>query len=409
MSTSLPTPLCARWWGVFFLYGVALLGVWGWLRSTPWGGVEAGRWLGQAALLAMLVWLILGRHLGKNRRVGETAVLPTLGWGNGLTIGRGLLLAMLGGLIWLPWPLGPLGWLPVILYTAADLCDAFDGFAARKTNHQTELGTLLDTEYDALGIAIVVGLAIWYGQLPWWYASLALARYLFVWGIWWRERRGLPILPLGPSQYRRLVAGFQMGFLTVALWPVFRPPAVWVAGAVFIAPTLVLFGRDWLVVSGRLDPHTAAYARWRERAHRWALGWLPFVLRVVLAITLWTTGLFPPTWGGSERWRLMFGNWGWQEPWLGTASSLLAVVAVGCGAAVVLGVWGRWTAVGLIFATAVDFVAALGEPTRPPLLGHTLLLAANLTITLTNSGYYSLWKPAEPYMFVPLGEVGRDK
>ncbi|MBK8433325.1 MAG: hypothetical protein IPL28_19420 [Chloroflexi bacterium] len=79
MSTSLPTPLRARWWGVFFLYGVALLGVWGWLRSTPWGGVEAGRWLGHAALLAMLVWLILGRHLGKNRRVGETAVLPTLG------------------------------------------------------------------------------------------------------------------------------------------------------------------------------------------------------------------------------------------------------------------------------------------------------------------------------------------
>jgi CDP-diacylglycerol---glycerol-3-phosphate 3-phosphatidyltransferase len=392
-----------RWWAIAGLYSLALGGMWVWLGRTPWGASHAARWAGQTAVLALLVWLILGRYLPHNRREGETAVLPTLGWGNGLTIGRGLLLAMLGGFIFLPWPLGPLGWLPVILYTAADLCDAFDGFAARRTHHQTELGSILDTEYDGLGVLLVVGLAIWYGQLPWWYAALAAARYLFVAGLAWRAWRGLPVYPLGPSQYRRLTAGFQMGFLTVALWPVFRPPAVWVAGAVFLAPTLILFGRDWLVVSGRLDPHTAAYARWHKRAQEWVLGWSPLLWRGVVGVTAVSTGLFPPVWGGLPAWRALFASWGWADPWLSVAGTLSGGAAVVGLAAVVLGVWGRWMALPLVWATAMHFVAALPLTEGLGRWPYALLLASNLALILTNFGHYALWKPSEGYLFVPLG------
>ena len=391
-----------RWVSLLPLAGLAVGGMWLWLGRTPWGATHADRWAGQTAVLAVLVWLILGRYLPLNRRAGETAVLATFGWGNGLTIGRGLLLAMLGGFIFLPWPLGPLGWLPVILYTAADLCDALDGYAARRTNHQTELGGVLDTEYDGLGVLIVVGLAIWYGQLPWWYASLAGARYLFVAGQAWRQGRGLPIYPLGPSQYRRPVAGFQMGFLSVALWPVFVPPAVWVAGAVFLAPTLVLFGRDWLVVSGRLDPHSAVYAQWHKRAQAWLLGWWPLAMRGLVGGTAVWVGVMPPVWGGHPTWRALWQSWGAAEPWLTVAGHLTVGMAVLGIAAVVLGVWGRWAALPLVWPTAVHFVAAL------PLGGwamlpYALLLACTLGLILTNFGYYALWRADEGYLFVPLG------
>ena len=88
-------------------------------------------------------------------------------------------------------------------------------------------------------ILIAIGLAIQYGQLPVWYLILGLGRQLFIFGIWVRQRMGLPVYDLPPSDNRRVIAGFQMGFISVMLWPVFAPPLMTLACILFSIPLLI--------------------------------------------------------------------------------------------------------------------------------------------------------------------------
>ena len=167
-------------WLVVWVLGFRLLqGVW------PY----ANRWLLFSGLtLAYCLWL-LWRYLPENHRAAETALLPRLGLGNRLTLLRGLAIALLAGFLFAPWPQGALAWVIALLYTLASSADYFDGAAARKTNHATQLGSRLDMEFDALGVAVVSLLAVWYGQVPWWFLGVGLARYGFVAGLAWRRRR----------------------------------------------------------------------------------------------------------------------------------------------------------------------------------------------------------------------------
>ena len=107
------------------------------------------------------------------------------------------------------------------MYAVFVVGDFFDGYASRKTNRTTELGKNLDMECDSLGTLIAVMLAIQYAQLPIWFLSVGVARYLFVFGIRWRERTGKPVLELPFSFNRRIIGGFMAGFLSVALLPLF--------------------------------------------------------------------------------------------------------------------------------------------------------------------------------------------
>ena len=116
----------------------------------------------------------------------------------------------------------------------------------------SQLGNELDTVSDALGMAVAAGLAWSYGQVHWSYLLMGAAYYLFHAGLSVRRMRGLPIYPLPPAMHRRAWAGFQMGYLVVALWPLFYPPVTRIAGFAFMLPTLTGFVIDWLVVSGRL-------------------------------------------------------------------------------------------------------------------------------------------------------------
>ena len=52
-----------------------------------------------------------------------------------------------------------------------------------------------------------------------------------------------------------------MGFLSVVLWPIMPRPMAIVAGALFAAATGLGFLRDWLVVSGALNPDAPGYDR----------------------------------------------------------------------------------------------------------------------------------------------------
>ena len=141
----------------------------------------------------------------------------------------------------------------------AAIGDALDGLLARRTKHVTTLGVRLDLEVDALSVLIGSLLAVLYERLHIWYLAIGFARYLFVLGLWWRTSRGETVNSLPSSQYRRIIAGFQMGFITVALCPLVAPVVVKLASVVFAIPTLCGFARDWLVVSARLDTGSVSY------------------------------------------------------------------------------------------------------------------------------------------------------
>ena len=273
-----------RWWGLLLFYvGILWLGYQG-LRLV-WPEAPATQWAVQTAVvLAYSLWECW-TGLDRNHRPGESSLLPAFGPGNMLTLARGLVMALLAGFLFLPRPMdGLLAWTPAILYTVLATLDYLDGTVARVTNQATVLGERLDGAFDALGLLIAVGLAVWYGQLPVWYLLVGLSRYLFSWGIWWRERQGKPLYELPPSRNRRLLAGFQMGFISVILWPLFSPPGTTLAGVLFAAPLLAGFGRDWLVVSGRLAPDFPAYGVTRQRLLQVTTGWLPPVLRAVVTL-----------------------------------------------------------------------------------------------------------------------------
>ena len=137
-------------------------------------------------------------------------------------------------------------------YAVAAFLDSIDGRLARRLNRETLLGSRLDLEIDAAGILVAALSGVVLEKLPPWYLAIGLARYLFVVGIEARKRLGRPVADLDPSRWRRVLAGWQMGFLAVALWP--QVPAALSRGAAypFGAMTLAMFVRDWLFVSHRL-------------------------------------------------------------------------------------------------------------------------------------------------------------
>jgi phosphatidylglycerophosphate synthase len=167
----------------------------------PW------RWLFMFGLaLAYLLW-VLWRGLPANHRPGENDLLPTLGLGNFFSNSRGFILVLFCGFLFSPWPdSGWKVWLPGLLYTLAALPDFVDGAAARLTNHVTKLGETLDISIDSLGVLGVSMLSVQYGQAPWWYIFVGLARYIFLGGIWLRQKLNLPVYNLPYSVRRRSLA-----------------------------------------------------------------------------------------------------------------------------------------------------------------------------------------------------------
>ena len=143
-------------------------------------------------------------------------------------------------------------WLPGLLYSLAVLPDFVDGISARLTNHITKLGETLDISIDSLGVLGVSLLSVQYGQVPWWYLSVGLARYLFLTGIWLRKKKKLPVYDLPFSVRRRGYAALGMGLFLVILYPIFEPPGTYLAAGIFAIYILGGFLWDWLVTIGWL-------------------------------------------------------------------------------------------------------------------------------------------------------------
>ncbi len=221
----------------------------------------ATRWLGLAAPTAGYSLAFLKRNLARNRAAAAASIYPDLGAGTLVTLLRGILLAAVGGFLFSPRPHGPLAWAPAILFTAAMLLDFLDGYLARQSGRQSKLGEAFDLALDSLGMLIGSALAVWYRVLPWPFLTIGFAGLLFQLGRWAQRRSGREVRELPPSRSRRPIAGLMMGFLSAMLWPIVGPPVTTLAGLFFLAPLLASFARDWLVISGLVDPASAVYPR----------------------------------------------------------------------------------------------------------------------------------------------------
>jgi len=365
-------------WGIWIALSAAFaaLGYRVFMRS--WTSGSALRWLVLAAAVLLYQAIVLGRNLDKNHREGETGLLPGLGIGNYMTLLRGVMVAGLVGFLFSPSPEGWLVWIPGILYTLAAAADFLDGFLARLTNHSTRLGEILDMSFDGLGVLAAALLAVQYGQVPIWYLSVALARYLFVAGMWLRKASGRSNADLPPSISRRLFAGLQMGFLGVILWPVFAPPGTTFAAALFATPFLIGFGRDWLYVSGVLKP--AGLTSRKKLLRQWG----PPVLRlmaVALAVTIFLARYSSPV--------------TMEIPAFFTFLELAVVVLI------LFGITGRILAVAGLILIGLSQQFAI-------LTSAQFLLAAVYTVLLfAGTGPFSIWAPEERAVYGRLGKPRR--
>lgn len=245
-----------------------------------WLPAYALRWLVLTTFMLGYVSFVLWRGLSDNHHPGDFTLLPYLGWGNVLTLLRGALLAALLGFTFAPRPEGWLAWLPGTLYALADATDFFDGYVARRTQHVTVLGEKLDMSMDGMGVFLASLLAVRYGQVPVWYLFVGSARFLFMAGEWLYQKRGRSLRPLGESVRRRAMAGLQMGFLAVMLWPIFTPPGTHIAATLIGLPFLLGFLWDWLSVSGTVPVALHDKRKWLD----YIAAWLPTGLRSVLLV-----------------------------------------------------------------------------------------------------------------------------
>ena len=294
--------------------GLLTLGLGAFWLSAVWGTPASLQWLAQSTVLWLFIWFQTARRLTLNRADPQSAVYARLGWGNRLTLLRSWLIAATGGFLFQVWPEGTwLAWLPGMIYFFGAVLDRIDGFVARRTGQMTQLGNELDTVSDALGLAVAAALAWSYGQVHWSYLLMGAAYYLFHAGLSVRRMRGLAIYPLPPAMHRRAWAGFQMGYLVVALWPLFYPPVTLVAGFAFMLPALTGFVVDWLVISGRIVRDSGVARHQFDRltlfSHAVLQPGLRLAIVTLLAFTLWRVG-FPPVVIGGAVWPsfILLGN-----------------------------------------------------------------------------------------------------
>jgi len=383
-----------RWVLVALLYS----GAW-WLSYQLLQGFLraplAERWRIFSAAMVVILLVMLWRGLRDNRRSEQSILWPTFGYGNGLSLARGVLVCLLAGFLFLPRPTIALTWLPALLYTADRVIDLFDGYLARITGRESKLGAMLDIELDGLGLLVVVLLGVQYGLLPAWYLLLAGSRQLFVLGMWLRSRQGKLNQPLPPSDNRRVIAGFQTGFLSVMLWPIMRPEVTQLLAICFAIPLFYSFGRDWLVVSELVDPASTRYIRTRAWIKRIVEQWLGVVGRIVgsgVVLTFLWQG-----WPTFAQWQPVLAQLGWPGG-LGAqvgVTVLLVVATMGFA----LGYAPRLTGL-LLTAFAILTIDAHGFGWDRNLL----LLCCAVSVAHFGGGAWSHWQPEDRFLRTQMGQ-----
>jgi CDP-diacylglycerol--glycerol-3-phosphate 3-phosphatidyltransferase len=234
--------------------------------TRAFGARAGGLWLLTAApVMCYQLWFL--RQWLDLAGSSETDAVSsgTIGVATAVTLGRGWLYAGVAGFLFVVPPTGSVWrWLPVAWYGAGAALDWVDGLLAKTVGRRSELGSKLDMAFDTVGFLVAPLVAVVWGRLPVWYLSISAARYLFKAGRGWRLSRGRPVYDLPPSRVRRPLAGLQMAFITAALLPVVPVSIVAPAAAVVVTPSLLVFARDYLVVTGRLGAASSPAAERSE-------------------------------------------------------------------------------------------------------------------------------------------------
>lgn len=310
-------------------------------------------------------------NLHQNRLTGSPVIRHRIGGANRLTLTRGLLIALVAGFL-LSGPLGQYpdtaawAWWPGGLYLLAALLDGLDGYWARRSETPTRLGQELDLHTDALGMLVACSVAVGTQRLPSYYMAAGLAFYVYRFGRWYRRRQGYRNRPAGPRNFARLVAGAQMGFVGIAMLPLFAYNVIQALAPLLLLPLLAGFVWDWMIVRGGVSE---AADRRCQRVLRILVAKVPALLRVGL---LFVGGVFI------------------RE--MTVAPPLSTALLIGLGLMVISGLAGRTAA--LLLSLALAYQATAAGPA--PLLMTTL--AGAVVLTMTGTGDASLWRPEDVYI-----------
>lgn len=340
----------------------------GFILGWGWAWSAAVQWALQAAVLWVLVLYETNRHLPLNRALSGTVMYPRLGLANRLTIIRGWLIACTGGFLFQEHPPGVVAFVPGAFYALSAIIDRLDGYAARRSGQVSRMGAQLDTVFDALGLAIAPLLAVWYGKIHWTYLSVSCAYYVFQLGVGYRRRAGLPLFELKPKLSRRAIAGFQMGFIAVVLFPVFEPSATYIAGFVFMFPLLGGFILDWFSVSGTISESSRVNRISLKRAERVLGAVVQPSVRLLLGLTLML--------------------WMFQSHQnftsIEAANPLILYIMLACGGLILLGILGRVSALLLALLLGWHYTMHM-----PGVLEY-VLLSATLWLLVLGMGRFNL-------------------
>ena len=160
-----------------------------------------------------------------------------LGLANGITLGRGALLALLAA-----WAVALPPWPSLILAAVIAFAfglDGLDGLVARRTGTATPFGARLDMELDGLAVYVFAALAWRTGVCGPWILLAGAWRTLFI-------AAGAPFpwmrAPLDDFPPRRFACGLTLGGLSLAV--ALPQPGAWLVAAASFAVLTASFSRD---------------------------------------------------------------------------------------------------------------------------------------------------------------------
>ncbi|MBT6179030.1 MAG: CDP-alcohol phosphatidyltransferase family protein [Deltaproteobacteria bacterium] len=220
--------------------------------------------------------------------VGTQGPIKSLGGGFWVTWMRGLAVAFLFGAVSC---FATFEGEPFIFFGAYGLVaigDALDGAAARWTQTVSAMGARLENQVDAMGMLVASIAAIFIETLPPYYLLLSLVYFLFHFGMWFRERMGREVFRdrMMQSLHNRYFAGVHMCLLTVALYPGAASEILSIIASFGLFLLLLCFVRDWLYVSGVVQPGDARANLGWSRTSRFARHYGSVGARVFIGVIL---------------------------------------------------------------------------------------------------------------------------
>ena len=164
-----------------------------------------------------------------------------------------------------------------------------------------------------------------------------------------------------------------MGYLVVALWPLYHPPLTLIGGFAFMLPALIGFIIDWLIVSGRINRNAEHVDQWFRRLTDFSQTIFQPALRILivilLSVSIATSG-FPPMSNSGVQW---FSS-------VATAGFVLTSITV------LLGFAGRYFALLLLGLLGWYYIG------NEMLLVDYILFCCVVWSLLLGSGRFSLWQ-----------------